>query len=56
LNLFGERHGRDGDSQQMGVSRDVEQTTLTLTVWPLEGVKVAYFFSYIFVDISKTIQ
>jgi len=40
----------------MGLSLDVDWVSLSLTVWPLESVKVDSFFSYIFANISQTIQ
>jgi len=39
----------------MGLSRDVELTTLSCTVCSLEGDKVDQLFSGIYVNISKTV-
>jgi len=39
----------------MWLSRDVNWTRLNCAVWPLEGVKVDYIFSDIFMNISKTV-
>jgi len=37
------------------LSRDVERAPLTCHVWPLEGVRLDYLFSDIFLNISKTV-
>jgi len=39
----------------MGLSRDADRTTLTCTVWPLEGVKILFCFSWFLRNISGTV-
>jgi len=38
----------------MGLSRDTDRTRPTCTVWPLEGVKVPFRFSWFLLNISGT--
>jgi len=39
----------------MGLSRDVAPVQLSITVWPLEGLKVDQLFWEFFADISVTV-